>query len=144
MLPSRSYELTYANRKVNTSVATSDFRERLAYALWVRQLWAEPESDAAFAERAGIGYDWLQKWKRRPDAPNERTLSRKLAAALEVSEAWLLDELEAPPRQYLWLDWLEAYRGEAPKGAGGMSPAERVIARTERAKERARPGRKAR
>src|SRR5689334_9289759 len=93
------------------SSAPTVFSERLAYARWVRQLTkADSGSDRDFALEADVGYDWLQKWKKRDDAPQERNLVKRLCAYVGVSEDWLIDDLGDPPRLELWVEWIAAYR----------------------------------
>lgn len=93
------------------SAAPTVFSERLAYARWVMQLAkGDPGSDRDFAEQAGVGYGWFQKWKARPDAPQERSLVKKLCAYIACPEDWLIDDVGEPPRPDLWVEWIAAYR----------------------------------
>jgi hypothetical protein len=93
------------------AAAPTVFSERLAYARWVMQLAkGDPGSDRDFAEAADVGYGWLQKWKARTDAPQERSLVKKLCAYIGVSEDWLIDDIGDPPRPDLWAEWIAAYR----------------------------------
>jgi transcriptional regulator with XRE-family HTH domain len=71
---------------------------------------ADPGSDRDFAEAAEVGYDWLQKWKKRDDAPQERKLVKALSAYLGVSEEWLIDNVGEEPRPELFVEWIAAYR----------------------------------
>lgn len=135
------------------SVTKSAFHERLAYARWVRQLKSRgAESDRELSELSGLGYEWLRKWKQRPDAPTERLLSKALARYLLVDEAWLLDNEGEPPRPDLWDQWIVAYRyppASAPRLETGPS-ARRVAepppvaggfqTKQERAAKKRRPG----
>lgn len=108
-------------------VTESVFSERMAYARWLRQLRSRgAETDRELAEGSGLGYEWIQKWKKRPDAPVERLLSKALARYLLVEEGWLLDNEGGPPREDLWKEWIAAYRRppiDAPKVAIGPNVA---------------------
>lgn len=82
---------------------TAGFRERLAFLRWLRnQDFRVPEPDKAFAREVGVGYSWLKKWMKRPDAPTVRKGAGALLAGLQrlgihVSDAWLLDGDGDPP-----------------------------------------------
>lgn len=131
----------------------STFRERMAYARWVRQLSGRgAESDRELADLSGLGYDWVHKWKQRDDAPVERLMSRALARYLLVDEEWLLDGIGDPPRPDLWADWIKGYRSppiEAPKAVSGPNTSRPPIlphvakgfqSKKDRAAKKRRPG----
>lgn len=64
------------------------------------------ESDADFAKRAGVNYEWLKKWMKRDDAPNERINTDRIVALLGADRRWLLDNVGNPPRPELWREWI--------------------------------------
>jgi transcriptional regulator with XRE-family HTH domain len=79
------------------------FRVRLAYLRWLSNAGkVPPEKDSEFAQRAGVGYEWLKKWMKRDDAPDDRTLTAKLAEALGADPAWLFDGEGTAPQPVLW------------------------------------------
>lgn len=90
---------------------TPGYGERIAYVLWLRARGRmEPETDAEVATGAGVGYVWFQKWKRRADAPADRTLTRLLCRylnpeGLAAFDDWLLDAVGSPPESGLWGIW---------------------------------------
>lgn len=85
------------------------FDVRLAYARWLDgQGRLMAESDADFAERAGVGYQWFAKWRKRRDAPRDRDLTRRLVDTLGVNGDWLLDGKGAAPEPDLWRRWIAA------------------------------------
>lgn len=110
----------------------STFAERLAYARWVRVV---PETDQDFAARLGLSKAWVTKWKDRPDAPPGRRESAKLAAALDVTEAWLMNGVGQPPSPELWAGFLTKYRAGQPRVAlpSDEADAHEYIARKQKA-----------
>lgn len=87
--------------------AEAGFAARLAYVRWLRDLGAlAPESDRALAQRAGVGYEWLAKWKKRSDAPETRSPGKLLAKALDADPNWLLDAEGQPPQPDMWARWI--------------------------------------
>lgn len=114
------------------SVTPSTFAERLAYARWVRVV---PETDQDFAARLGLSKAWVTKWKDRPDAPPGRREATKLAAALEVSEGWLMNGEGAPPSPELWPGFLTKYRAGPPRVAleSDETEAHEYVARKQKA-----------
>lgn len=101
--------------------AEPGFADRLAYVRWLRGIGRQaPESDAEFAERAGLGYEWLKKWMRRDDAPTDRERCAKLVAGLEVNDGWLLDNIGDAPEPSLWRRW---WSERTRAAAGNRTPA---------------------
>lgn len=85
------------------------FAVRLAYVRWLNSRGAlSPESDSDLAKRAGLGNEWLAKWKKRDDAPNDRTRAGLLVAALGADPGWLLDGVGNPPEPELYVAWERA------------------------------------
>jgi transcriptional regulator with XRE-family HTH domain len=99
------------------------FRVRLAYLRWLSNAGrVPPEKDSEFAERAGVGYEWLKKWMKRDDAPDDRKLTAKLAEALGADSAWLFDAQGEAPLPVLWMAFrtgtpIEELDISAPAGA---------------------------
>jgi hypothetical protein len=87
------------------------FSDRLAYARWVRQLDRRgEETDAEFAQNAGIGAKWLSKWKDSAEPPSRMNELRSVAAYLGTDVVWLWSGDGAPPRPALWAEWITARR----------------------------------
>jgi hypothetical protein len=81
---------------------------RLAYVRWLRSRGrVKPEGDSELAAATGVGLPWLNKWKNRADAPNDRSITNRFSRALGVSDAWLIDGDGEPPRPQLWGIWSE-------------------------------------
>lgn len=111
---------------------TTGYAERYAYVLWLRaagRLW--PESDNDIAAGAGVSRQWLQKWRYKNTAPNERIMTRNLVRFLDAPygwdvEEWLLDGVGQPPRSDLWAVWVAAreHLVTADASAPGYKPPE--------------------
>lgn len=112
-------------KELHNDTPAPSFGERYAYVIWLRaagRLNAEGDNDVAAG--ADVTRQWIQKWRRRDQAPNERLMTRNLVRFLENPigplEDWLLDGVGEPPRPELWQVWSEARRqllaaeGKAP------------------------------
>lgn len=101
-------------RPLHNDTPAPAFGERYAYVLWLRSAGRiHPEGDNDVAAGAGITRQWLQKWRRKNQAPNERLMTRNLVRFLETPygwalEDWLLDGVGGPPRPDLWAVWSAA------------------------------------
>lgn len=93
---------------------TPGYAERYAYLLWVRAAGRMyPEGDNDVERGAGVTRQWIQKWRRLNQAPNDRILTRALVRFMNEPygwnvEEWLLDGAGEPPRPELWDFWVKA------------------------------------
>lgn len=90
------------------------FRERLAYLRWLRNRGrVRAETDAQFATALGLERGWVEKWKRRSDAPpghKERRALETMLTPLDSSTDWLYEGSGHPPERAQWQLWLADWR----------------------------------
>lgn len=85
------------------------FADRLAYAraVWELLHGSPNESDEALAERMGVSWAWLRKWKLAPEYGGHGQELGRLADALGCSMDWLLAKAGAePPLPERWGSWI--------------------------------------
>jgi hypothetical protein len=88
------------------------FAGRVAYLRWLLSRGRiAPLTDKALADWLGVTEKWFGKWKTKRRAPEGRTESLAIDAALSrlgTSTHWLYDAKEDPPRPELWAVWRES------------------------------------
>lgn len=98
-----------------THLAESSFRERLAYARWLRTLrTGEAPTNVDLARAAGRSSAWATGIVSADRPPDSREVGRGLSDYLGVPELWLMDGRGAVPEPELWVRWQKERGKKAP------------------------------